>query len=1159
MASSADPFPDHQPPPDRAAAASSASATHDPVLHGHLLHSKYRGAALRNIGSRWRHVVLNIRTGELCLYRVEQDESRGGRELPPEVSVNAKNRCKSELFYLPRKSQNSPSGGSKGKSNKAAALLVGSNLPHESELILRLPSGTWTIKDLVGNDTAFNVKYDLRSVEGTLRVPQAYIQDDDASVLTIGSGQLTKSKGKITLRCPGGGNEKAMWQTAASKCGGIDEIAPELLAADIKAKSSIGHSVSTQSKSALKFLSRSKPVKQLGKSMPKSIQHKNVTWRYRKDFTAVGALNMSVLVQGPLPDSVLDTEMHRSIVQGDDVEDEISIGNVGAGGEEDDKEYLVQPQWAYPNVWMTPVELKREMLRKSDHFHDLRGDDGQDVTNNMLGRRIGSLQVEVLSCHGLSRQETVANVINLSDGSGGAVVYLVAGSQAFCTDTIPGIRDHFWLRKTRRAAIFPIYHPYDHLYAGVFDADTNDFSGRVCLDVAKLRPDSTYNITVPLRQSAQMYTRAGRGVIQLRFKLEWDDQKAAVLSYVPPSLRAQPVSITCGDKVAFRNVAKTVYGEDLHGKWNRKIMKATTKELKLYKKHTKALKKQIISDISGWVNPTFSLYVFVGWMHCVYRASIALALPYFFGFIIMWLVRNYATFVIGSYTHKGYAPPTILELILALFGLKAIRPLHVKKHSGQDPPPMPQRPIANKMYIAAGFKENEAFLDEEGFHLEFPFSDGDRHRKIPMNEAYAKELAPETKPINLLPVSSRANSSDITEHELFTFEDDDENNPTGIEAEENSSGLVSTGVGDSPGRKSAIEHIAPDQDMNVPYQGTTIFQDLDEFLGIAHSATFGVVHDRVVKARKLVVKSFQAKAASRSQLADSSTHSEELDFDIAEDNEPIIATMEKALGIGVQRNPVLQMQQKFCGPVVQIQRVGLIFFRSIFNLFIWSDPYASFWLFCVLVALVIVTAFFPWRLMFFVGGIGFVGPQNWIIRVYKEFYPPSEEEKAMHSAEPVSDTKRALSLHEAAKAGNIVSKTLKKASHIRRKSNEPEVVEDETLAATPRPFTSHANTSTGSVIDALWSSSKGDTALSEVLVPCTPLRQERFYDWPPEPTQSKCKPLRDAKRAAVYCTPQSAVETPSLPNRSNAGKSSAKSVTFSSKISKKYLLKSKRN
>ena len=110
------------------------------------------------------------------------------------------------------------------------------------------------------------------------------------------------------------------------------------------------------------------------------------------------------------------------------------------------------------------------------------------------------------------------------------------------------------------------------------------------------------------------------------------------------------------------------------------------------------------------------------------------------------------------------------------------------------------------------------------------------------------------------------------------------------------------------------------------------------------------------------------------RLLDSQT-SPELDFDIAEENETLLATMEKSLGIGVQRNPVLQMQQKFCGPVVQIQRVGLIAYRSIFNLFMWSDPFASFWLLMILLGLILVTALFPWRLAFFVGGVGFVGPQ----------------------------------------------------------------------------------------------------------------------------------------------------------------------------------------
>ena len=334
----------------------------------------------------------------------------------------------------------------------------------------------------------------------------------------------------------------------------------------------------------------------------------------------------------------------------------------------------------------------------------------------------------------------------------------------------------------------------------------------------------------------------------------------------------------------------------------------------------------------------------------------------------------------------GYTPPTIPELIASLFGLKAIRPLEVKKHDAQDPPPMPQRPFAEKTYRATGFKESDGDLDEEGYHLEFPFSDGNRHRKVLLRDAYAKDLAPAPSPRKSLPVPARPGSNhhssvEITEQDLFTFEDDDENNNFDVDmAETSSKFLALESSGNASDRKQVIDHIAPDQDMDVPYKGTTIFEDLEEFLGIAHSATFGLVNDRVVKARKLVVKSYQAMA-SRRQLVDASTHSEELDFDVAEDNEPIIAAMEKALGIGVQRNPVLQMQQKFCGPVVQIQRVGLIAYRSVFNLFIWSDPYASFWLLCVLIALVVITAILPWRLMFFAGGVGFVGPQNWLIRL----------------------------------------------------------------------------------------------------------------------------------------------------------------------------------
>lgn len=615
-------------------------STHDPILHAHLLQSRYRGPA-RTIRAKWRHVVLNLRSGEIKIYRVESAGGSKNKHNPN--AINSKNRTKSELYFVPRHD----SGTSK------AATLV-STLPDEADLELSLPKGSWLMRDLVGNDMAFIIKYNLRpfalhsdlSLRNLLKKPldaaaiplqaprvppravdfqirpeeeakryegddaddffsgedgAVHVPGDEETIAstmtdnTAGTSKL-KLKDKITFRCPGGGNEKAMWQKAATKCGGIIHIAEDDDDATglSNGRFTIPPAVSSAGRSAMKYISKSKPVVHVSKAVPKgvTVKPKNITWRYRKDFTAVGALNMSVMIRGPLPDSAMNN-LHNSINQDDDdisqdlVLDEDVSGRI--------KEYKVQPGWAYPNVWMTPQELKREMLRRSDHWHDLREDVlSTPITESLAGgpdgktrpRQIGSLHVEVLSCHGLPREETVANAINLSDGSGGAVVYLVAGSNAFCTDIIPGIRDHFWLRKTKRAVIFPLYHPYARLYAGVFDADTNDFAGRAMVDVAELRPNSLYNVTLPLRQTAQLYTRRGRGTIQLRFKLEWEDEKAAVLSYLPPNLNANPVSVPCGDKVALRNVARTVHGVDMHGKWSRPIMKATTKELKLYKKHS---------------------------------------------------------------------------------------------------------------------------------------------------------------------------------------------------------------------------------------------------------------------------------------------------------------------------------------------------------------------------------------------------------------------------------------------------------------------------------------------------------------------------------------------------------------------------------------------
>ena len=112
------------------------------------------------------------------------------------------------------------------------------------------------------------------------------------------------------------------------------------------------------------------------------------------------------------------------------------------------------------------------------------------------------------------------------------------------------------------------------VYVGVFDDENNkrdDFNGRIVLDVARLRPSSTYDVTLPLRLSGHVYSRRKRGSIRLRFRLQWDNMRSALLSYLPERINLNPrnfrpnteTTVMTGDARAFRNVAVTVHGPHL--------------------------------------------------------------------------------------------------------------------------------------------------------------------------------------------------------------------------------------------------------------------------------------------------------------------------------------------------------------------------------------------------------------------------------------------------------------------------------------------------------------------------------------------------------------------------------------------------------------------
>ena len=329
-----------------------------------------------------------------------------------------------------------------------------------------------------------------------------------------------------------------------------------------------------------------------------------------------------------------------------------------------EREYRVLPSHAYPHRWMTRSEMQEEMVLPSDDFHNPRVPECKD-------KEIGSLKVEVLQCLGLPKLDRTSDT--------DAVVYMVLGSYAFATDIIPNRTNPIWLRKTRRAVDFPVFHGYARLFVGVFDddgkRDKDDFAGRVVIDLARLRPHSTYDVTLPLRLSTHVYSRRKRGAIRLRFTLNWYSEREALLSYIPKSFKiplpqnTKPnfnTTVNCSDKKAFRNIAITVHGAHLPGRFTFHQMRAGIREMNFTRKYIFTAIRQGFRDTRQWKYPAISAFIFLAWMHSIYMNAFSLVPAYFILCCLLYLIRNYVKYGIEAPSKTGFIPPSWEELFFAL-------------------------------------------------------------------------------------------------------------------------------------------------------------------------------------------------------------------------------------------------------------------------------------------------------------------------------------------------------------------------------------------------------------------------------------------------------------------------------------------------------------
>lgn len=360
-----------------------------------------------------------------------------------------------------------------------------------------------------------------------------------------------------------------------------------------------------------------------------------------------------------------------------------------------EERFKVQPDYAYPNTRYNRDELRIEMNKRSTYFHDYtqRGADRQNQptapSSDRTSPQVGQIAVEVLQCFGIPKPDLY--------GETSAFCVLVCGSQAFKTDVMPPVANPMWLCKMRRAVLFPLHHAYDRVYIGVFGQsksthDKDGFAGRVVVDVSRLRPNCTYDVTLPLRMSTHVYSKTQRGAIRFRFHLSWYSEQKAMLSYLPKKMPkfSEPderITVNCCDNKAFQNVARVVYGVDMPGKFSVKLVKATIREINFTRIHVlRYLRKRQVKELRQWNYPIISGFVFGAWMHSVYVDSIRYIPGHVITYLLLHLWKNYAYYALDSPVQNGFLAPSWEEMVMALIygnktgnnGVGCIEPLEME-------------------------------------------------------------------------------------------------------------------------------------------------------------------------------------------------------------------------------------------------------------------------------------------------------------------------------------------------------------------------------------------------------------------------------------------------------------------------------------------------
>jgi hypothetical protein len=494
-------------------------------------------------------------------------------------------------------------------------------------------------------------------------------------------------------------------------------------------------------------------------------------------------------------------------------------------------------------------------------------------------------------------------------------------------------------------------------------------------------------------------------------------------------VEGQP-AIPCADPKTFRNVAVTVYGQDLPGKYSRNAFRATMREFNLYQQNLRLLVKVLVLDAMLYEKPKMSLYLFCGAMYCVFFNSVRMVPAIFVGYLLILFVENYFYFVEDNEFHLGYKPLTVEEIFKALVlnsdgpaDPGALEPISVKKRTKRRRGVQRLGRTPSKEELNTSIEEEDDGSIVPLDHREFPFSDRDAYPNFSVEDSLAPDVALQcciavallilvlkcsfslggtgrlhgrlsvyyasTESVGVDSGGSGdededSDDSDRDEETVMTesqmigdnmfdldsdAEEEEDASMDGIDFNYRRAMAMQSGAANAHRRI----RLGPPQDTDVSGRRVPPQVQLKKVEHMLYKASRGVSVELVhAPPRTELVFPSQDSATSGitppspAVQASVSKRARKIQYD----------DFDKLLGLQTRSaNPVHRIMSSFMGPLMRMIRVGVYLVRISFNATTWRDPYLSFWILVLLSVLCLILIVFPWRSFFFLTSVVCLGPQ----------------------------------------------------------------------------------------------------------------------------------------------------------------------------------------